>query len=74
MAVFGEYLYIYNLFQFRKRFWLCGRPENPSINDDDKLMFKWWRFVHQCTIEKKRYPNRINIQESILILKTRTSY
>ena len=77
MTVFGEYLFQYNLFQLRQKYSLLGRPNSPPFDDDEieekKVALNWWQFVHQCTIEK-RYPNRINIQESILILKTRAKY
>ena len=77
MAIFGEFLFQYNLFQLRQRYAILGHPRHPPFseveNEERKLSLQWWRFLHQCTIEK-RYPNRLNIQESILILKSRTNY
>ena len=75
MAFFGEYTFQFNSFSLRQKYSIFGRPNHPPTEDDDgtKLAQKWWHFLHQCTIEK-RYPNRINIPDSILILKTRSSY
>ncbi|KAK8845840.1 hypothetical protein M9Y10_020763 [Tritrichomonas musculus] len=78
MTVFGEYSSQYKLFQLRQKYSLLGRPNTLPIGEVETekekiIALNWWKFIHKCTIEK-RYPNRINIQESILILKTRTEY